>query len=298
MFRSGWLRKHAMLSRFIAVGCVCAAVCWTSPAALGGTSNSLLDISPDGTRLLVTNSDNGTVSVVDTVDRKVLREIPVGEKPESVTWIGSGPLAAVTVYHDNCVVIFDTAAGKVVKKLSVAHEPYGIVAAKDGRRAWVTHEYPGSVSEIDLVSQQVVREMKAGAFLRGIALNSDESRIYVTEFYTGTLRALDLNTGTVVDSWAGHSTDNLCRNVVVHPHRPKAYLSHQRSFITVAQGNGSIFPHLSVCDLRPDTGSKRRVSFAMDTYNGVYVVTGPWESALSPDGKRLYTIYAGTNDMK
>src|SRR5439155_4107997 len=34
-----------------------------------------------------------------------------------------------------------------------------------------------------------------------------------------------------------------------------------------------------------------------DTYNGVYVVTNPWESALSPDGKRLYTIYAGTNDM-
>ena len=35
----------------------------------------------------------------------------------------------------------------------------------------------------------------------------------------------------------------------------------------------------------------------MDTYNGVYVVTNPWESALAPDGKRLYTIYAGTNDM-
>jgi hypothetical protein len=35
----------------------------------------------------------------------------------------------------------------------------------------------------------------------------------------------------------------------------------------------------------------------MDTYNGVYVVTNPWEPAISPDGKRLYTIYAGTNDM-
>ncbi len=44
-------------------------------------------------------------------------------------------------------------------------------------------------------------------------------------------------------------------------------------------------------------GRKRRTSLAMDTYNGVYVVTNPWEAALSPDGKRLYTIYAGTNDM-
>ncbi len=35
----------------------------------------------------------------------------------------------------------------------------------------------------------------------------------------------------------------------------------------------------------------------MDTFNGVYVVTNPWEVALSPDAKRLYIIYAGTNDM-
>jgi len=35
----------------------------------------------------------------------------------------------------------------------------------------------------------------------------------------------------------------------------------------------------------------------MDTFNGIYVVTNPWEVALSPDAKRLYIIYAGTNDM-
>src|SRR3569623_1764614 len=35
----------------------------------------------------------------------------------------------------------------------------------------------------------------------------------------------------------------------------------------------------------------------MDTYNGVYVVTNPWDAELSPDGKLLYTLYAGTDDM-
>src|SRR5262249_4972751 len=38
-------------------------------------------------------------------------------------------------------------------------------------------------------------------------------------------------------------------------------------------------------------------SIALDTYNNVHIVTNPWEAAVSPDGKRLYTIYAGTNDM-
>src|SRR5437773_8943459 len=110
------------------------------------------------------------------------------------------------------------------------------------------------------------------------------------------LHAVDLKDWKVVDSWKGHSTDNLCRNVVLHSRRPKAYLSHIRSKIDVIDSSGSIFPHLSICDLapasgvsdHPDSRSKRRSSMALDTYNGVYVVTNPWESAISPDGKTLY----------
>jgi YVTN family beta-propeller protein len=282
--------------------CICligAALLFSSPPpAQAGSSNSLMDVSPDGTRLLVANSDNGTVSVVDTDKRKVLHEIKVGDKPEGVCWIGDGPLAAVTVYRENLVVFINTAEGKVLHKLKVASEPYGIVANKEGTRAYVTHECPGSVSEIDLKAMKVVREMNAGEMVRGIALAPDEKRIYVTEFYTATLHALDVATGKVVDTWHGSDMDNLCRNVVLHPKRPKAYLSHIRSRTDMAAGNGSIFPHLTVFDLVPPSDtSKRRTSFAMDTYNGVYVVTNPWEAALSPDGKRVYTIYAATNDM-
>jgi YVTN family beta-propeller protein len=265
--------------------------------ARAGTSNSLLDVSADGKRLLAANADNGTVTVVDTAARKALREVPVGDKVEGVTWLGKGPLAAAAVYRENRVVFFDADTGRVVCRLAVAAEPYGIVANRAGTRAWVTHEYPGLVSELDPAAGKVLRKLKAGAYVRGLAISPDEKRLYVTEYYTGVLRALDLASGKVVDTWPGHSTDNLCRHVVVHPRRPKAYLSHIRSRTHVAQGNGSIFPHVSVCDLVGPNGTKRRTSFAMDTFNGVYVVTNPWESALSPDGKKLYTIYAGTNDM-
>jgi YVTN family beta-propeller protein len=284
------LPRHAA-GLFVVLCCISPLTAWA------GTSNSLMDLTPDGSRLLVANSDNGTVTLVDTADRKSLREIKVGDKPEGVAWIGKGPLAAVTVYREDLVVLVDTNAGRVVEKLKVANEPYGIVANKEGTIAYVTHEYPGVVSEIDLTNRKVAREIKVGAFVRGIALSADESRLYVSEFYSAVLHAVDLKKGVVVDSWRGHSTDNLCRNVIIHPRRPKAYLSHIRSKIEVIDGAGSIFPHLSICDLVPPNDGKRRSSRAMDTYNGVYVVTNPWEAALSPDGKRLYTIYAGTNDM-
>src|SRR5262249_60522930 len=105
---------------------ICVCLFFTIPAH-AGTSNSLLDVSPDGAWLLVTNSDNGTVTVVDTKERKAVREIKVGDKPEGVTWIGSGPLAAATVYHDDLLVFFNAMDGTIVQKLAVSDEPYGIV---------------------------------------------------------------------------------------------------------------------------------------------------------------------------
>src|SRR5262249_27223897 len=179
----------------------------------------------------------------------------------------------------------------------VADEPYGIVANKAGTRLWVAHEYPGTVSEIDAAARAVVRTIPVGPFVRGLALSPDESRLYVTQFYTGVLNAVDLASGKVVDEWKGHSTDNLCRSVVLHPRRPKAYLTHIRSKVDRVHGAGSIFPQVSICDLVPPNDTRRRTSIAMDTYNNVYVPTNSWESAISPDGKRFYTVYAGTNDM-
>jgi YVTN family beta-propeller protein len=266
-------------------------------AAWAGSSNSLMDVSPDGTRLIVANPDNGTVSVLDTAARRKLHEIKVGDKPEGATFLGNGPLAAVAVYHENLVVFVDTTTGGVVQKLPVAHEPYGIVTTRDGSRLYVSHEYPGTVSEIDAKERKVVREMKAGSMVRGLALSPDEKRLYVTEFYSAVLHALDLGTGKVVDSWRGQSTDNLSRNVVLHPRRPKAYLPHIRSKIEVVDGSGSIFPQMTIYDTVPPNDTRRRTSIGLDTFNGVYVVTNPWEAALSPDSKHIYIVYAGTNDM-
>ena len=234
--------------------------------------------------------------------RRRWREIKVGKKPEGVTWIGNGPLAAVTLYHEKAVVIIDTATGKIEKTIRTAAEPYGIVADDRGTRAWVTNEYPGLVSEIDLQEGKVLREIPAGSMVRGIALAPDGKRIYVTEFYTGILNAIDLDAGKIAESWQGHSTDNLARHVTLHPTRPKAYVSHIRSMVKVNDGSGSIFPFLSICDLKPTragsvSDGQRRRGWGMDTFNGVYVTTNPWESAISPDGKRFYIIYAGTDDM-
>jgi YVTN family beta-propeller protein len=261
--------------------------------------NSLLAVAPDGRTLLVANPDNGTVSVVDTLNRTTLHEVLVGDKPESVAWIGGGPLAIAACHYDDRVVVFNALTREVVASITTAAEPYGVVVDRAARFAYVTNEYPGVVSEIDLDRRAVVRKFSVGPFVRGIAMSPDERRLFVTHYYTGWVSAVDRRTGEVVDQWRSMSpADNLARQIAVHPVLPYAYVPHIRSRTQRAHGSGSIFPYLSVLDLVPETaGVLRRHTVAMDSYNGVIVTCNPWETTISPDGRRNYTIYAGTNDM-
>ena len=249
--------------------------------ARADASNSLLAVSPDGARLLAANTDAGTVSVVDLRARRQVHEIPAGDHPEGTAW--AGPVGLVTVYGDDTLLFLDADRGRVSHTLKVDDEPYGVVATRDGRTAYVTHDYPGTVSVIDVPGRRVARTFKVGSGCRGVALSADEKTLYVSEFFTANLVAVDAATGAVSDRWEAFGSDNLARNVVLHPTRPKAYLAHIRSRVTAFDARGSIFPQLSICDLwAKPAGAKRRRSIALDTFNGVIITTNPWEVAFQP----------------
>lgn len=268
-----------------------------TPLTFAGNTNSLMDVSPDGKWLACANPDNGTVTLFDLATRKPIQEIPVGEKPEGVSWIGSSPLLAVAVYAEDKLVIIDRAQGKISRSVSVPDEPYGIISNKDGSKLFISHEYPGLVSEVSTADFKITRSFPAGKMIRGIGLSSDEKQLYTTEFLTASLNKYDLPTLKLVEHWAGRGDDNLARQVAIHPTRNKAYIPHIRSRTHIIDADGSIFPELSICDTGSDPNRQKKVTIAMDTFNGVYVVCNPWECALSPDARRLYVIYAGTNDM-
>ena len=274
-----------------------ACLAW-SPFAVAG-SNSLLALKPDGSKLVAANTDAGTASVVDLKSRKLVHEFPVGDRPEGAAWVPGTETALITLTGSDEVAVVDTIAGKVVRKILVADEPYGVVVTADGKFAYVSHDYPGTISEIDIAAGKVTRTFPVcpeGTGCRGIALSGDGKTLYATEFFTAALVGVDRATGKTVGHWAGDPQDNLARHVELHPRRAKAYLAHTRDRVTGFDARGSVFPHVSFCDLAGDPSTKRRRTLALDTYNGVTVVTNPWESALSPDGSKLYTIYASTDD--
>lgn len=261
-----------------------------------GNSNSLLDISSDGRLLACSNRDSGTVSIVDLATMTKLREIEVGSKPEGVSFVGASATLAVAVYGGDQVVLLDAQSGEITGSIPVFDEPYGIVSDPQGSRIYVTLDFPGETLELDPQRAVVVRTLKAGSFARGIALHTATSRLFVTEFYTSRVVAIDLATWQVVDEWRGVASDNLARQLALHPSRDKAYVPHIRSQITAVHGAGSIFPYLTTIDTDGRAG-RRRKRTPLDSFIGNLVTANPWEVAVAPDGKQLFVVFAGTNDM-
>ena len=270
-------------------------------SAVAGPSNSLLDISTDGRLLACSNRDSGTVTIVDPATFTKLREIPVGHKPEGVTFLGDSHQLAVAIYADDAVVFVDADKGEVLGRCEVFDEPYAVVSTRDGSRVWVTLEYPGQLIEIDAKSHKILRTLAAGSFPRGLALASDQRTALVTEYYTATVRLLELASGKELAAVPASATDNLARQITVHPTRPKAYVPHQRSKTTAAHGEGSIFPYISVIDLPTAAGQPKedlkRKRIPMDSFIGNLVTASPWEVAVSPDGEQAVVVFGATDDL-
>ncbi len=279
--------------RWLLLGC---CVSFANLLAEAGSSNSLMDISADGKLLACSNRDSGTVTIVELPALKKLREIKVGHHPEGVSFIGSTHRLATAVYDDDVVVFADADSGEVTHRVDVFDEPYGVVSNNAGSRLYVTLEFPGRVVEIDTGRVAVIREMEAGSFPRGIAITPKDDRLVVSEYLTAKVLSIDVQSGRQVDEWAGGETDNLARQVVIHPSRPKAYIPHIRARVTIPQGEGSIFPYVGTVDLDHKQETRRK-RIPMDAFIGALVTANPWEVAITPDGKRFFVVFAGTNDM-
>lgn len=274
----------------------CTAACSAEAPAVRGQSANLLAIHPDGSLIACSNRDSGSVTIVRWPGLHKVSEIPVGHHPEGVAWIPGTNLLACCVYGDDKVVIVDVDKQKVGQTIDVFDEPYGVVCSNDATRLFVTLEHPGQVLCIETGSMKTIATWPAGSMPRGIALSPDNKSLFVTEYLTANLHEMSVADGSIVRSFPPASTDNLCRQVTLSADGRKAYITHIRSRVTAAHGNGSIFPYVSVLTLDGEK-SGQRVRVPMDSLQGARVTANPWDVDISPDGRQLYVVFAGTNEM-
>ncbi|KKH49928.1 PKD domain-containing protein [Methanosarcina sp. 1.H.A.2.2] len=232
-------------------------------------------VSPDGTRIYVTNANygrRGTVSVIDTAMNKVTATVDVGDKyyPCGIAVTPDGKKLYVASRDINAVSVIDTATNTVTATVPAGKWPMGVAVTPDGTKVYVTNRYSSTVSVIDTATNTVIATVKAEPGSCGVTVNQAGTKLYVTNCESNTISVIDTSSNTVtatvpVEEWP--------MGVAVSPDGTKVYVANQRS------NNVSVI----------DTATKTVIA-------ALKVGNNPYGIAVTPDGTKVYVANCGDDD--
>jgi YVTN family beta-propeller protein len=228
-------------------------------------------ISPDGARVYVICYTNSSVSVIDTVNNRVIDTIPVGREPWGVAVHPDGSCAYVTCFNDNSVWVIDTVNNSVLTTIPVGQNPYGVAVHPNGSRVYVANRDYNSVSVIDTANNSVIDTITVGRAAWGVAVHPDGSRVYIANYIAHSVSVIDTANNSVIDTIpVGRSP----QGVAVHPDGSRAYV--------VSYNDNSV----SVIDTANNSVIKT-----------IAVGRGPFGVAVHPDGSRAYVVSYTDNSV-
>jgi YVTN family beta-propeller protein len=256
-----------------------------------------LALSADGSRLLTANHTAGTVSLVETTARKVLAEIPTGDRPMGVAISPDGKRGAVSHWYgyDLAILSIGPDSMKVVGRVEVGPEPRGVVLSPDGTTAYVAIGAAHEVVRVDLGEGKITGRVAVGTEPRDLEITQDGARLLV-----GNARSSDLSVVKTPDLTVERTLKvdgvNL-RQVAIDPAGEFGYVANMRN------------RRMATVDRNIDLGwvlgqRLTRVSldgsrdFATQTLDPQGKAAGDAHGvALSADGKHLAVSCGGTHEV-
>jgi YVTN family beta-propeller protein len=118
------------------------------PVPTGGEPTSIA-ITPDGKYAYVTDSEDESVSVIETGLRRNVATIEVGANPFGIAITPDGKYAYVTARNDNKVAVISTQTKEVAKSITVGLQPTGIAISPTGKFAYVANYLDSDVEVIN-----------------------------------------------------------------------------------------------------------------------------------------------------
>jgi YVTN family beta-propeller protein len=319
------MRRGTVLSFAVVVALLlCPAAPANSRASpTSGLAASSIALSPDGSTLIVTNSDSNTITLVDTAAQVVIAEIPVGLDPRSVAIAPDGGLAYVANQGSDEVSVIDLDAGACLDSLPVGDRPVGVAVSPDGRLVAVAELGADQVRLVDAATLETWSLLPTLDRPYGLAFTSDGKRLLVTHLLSGEVtvlwvqpyriflpvslrgqgvRSLDTPAGSQspisnlqyqIPTWSNVAP---APGVVINAAGTRAYLPQ-----TMANGLGyntafdqTVFPQVSALDLETWQNLAGEKISLSDTDQPVGL---PWAATLARGGTELWVVNAASNDV-
>lgn len=176
-----------------------------------------LGVTEDGKFLIVATRENGSVSVIDTATREVVKQIPVGKNPEFVRVKGHyafvsyepsskggpppKPGAAPAKEEDDDddkeparIGIIDLKQGKKVREIVGGPETEGVEFSKDGKLLIITNEADNTITVHNIKTGKLVKKVETHSYgdrPRGIKVSPDGKTYVATLEYGNKFLVMD-----------------------------------------------------------------------------------------------------------
>lgn len=135
-----------------------------------GQRDEGFDVSPDGKEAWITNSGDGTVSVIDLTAKRVTATLQVDVKSANrLKFTPDGKHVLISLLGGPDLVVIDAEHHKVEKRVPIGKGAAGILIQPDGKRAYVACTPDDYVAVIDLATMQVTGHIEAGGNPDGLA---------------------------------------------------------------------------------------------------------------------------------
>ena len=222
----------------------------------------------------VTNGGSDTVTVLDVVDVRVDRELPVGRHPVAVAAsptrneiyvVNAGAAGA-----NGSISVIDAEHNTVVATIAVHRQPLSIDVDADGARAYVANSGSNSVSVIDLKARREVALFGVGETPVAARLAADGKTLVVANQQGNSVTLMDSADGHVRAVFGGCPG---AASPVILPDSSKAFVacSSGHQVMVIALANSKARPN------QPDA-----LEALMD------VQRAPVDLAMKPDGGEIF----------
>ncbi len=288
-------KRHAALALLIVFSCLASA----QSAENSDRSPVSLAVYQGGKRLVTANQTSGSVSLVDTTTRKVLHELPTGDKPAGIAVTADGKTAVVSHWYGYDVAVLKIEGDRlsVLGRIEVGPEPRGVAISNDSKSAYVAVGVSDEIVRIDLSGLKISGRVTVGREPRSISISPDGNTLVTTNARSKSFSVVDLASfkktrDLVIDG------DNL-RQSAISPDGKYAYTVNMknRGFATT-KGNidiGWVVGQRVTRSLISGSDETPYETVSLDPQG--LAVGDVYGCAISPDGKHLAISAAGTHEV-
>ncbi len=153
-----------------------------------GSVPKFMAITPDGSKLLVSNWCGFDVTVIDLATDTPITRIDVGRHPRGIAITNDSQHAYVAIMGEAKILKLDLRSNAVVGQVGdPGQTPRHLLLSPDDRYLYVSNNHENLVRKIDLRAGVAVGKARTGVETRSMAMADDGESLYVVNYEDGTV---------------------------------------------------------------------------------------------------------------